>query len=250
VLNAWRSTRSPHRLCMCTMKRQFGYLLCLVLVSVSALVSEAGEWKIWADLDLGGVSGKYLSGTVKQSLRWREDVDGLSSYFVDGNVTLRTLPWLNLAGAYRYIRAKSGGDWIVEARPYADAVLKVRWGKVSFSDRNRFEWREIESKDGEFRYRNKLTALYGDEGFTSLHFRPYAAVEAFLNEGNQDIFNSNRYRLTLGVRGDPEDHINHLIKHSKASRYKGDIFFTFESTRAGDVWIDSCIVGTKLGVFF
>jgi hypothetical protein len=232
------------------MKRRFGYRLCLLLASVSAVVSEAGEWQLWADLDLGRASGAYLSGALKQSMRWREGVDGLSSTFLDGNITLRALPWLNLTGAYRHIWAKSGGDWIEESRPYADATVKVRLGKVSFSDRNRLAWREIENEDGEFRYRNKLTALYGGAGLTSLQFRPYAAAEAFLNEGNTDIFNSNRYQLTLGVRGDPEDHINHLIKHPKVSRYKGDLFFTFESARVGDMWIDSCIVGTKLGAFF
>jgi hypothetical protein len=207
------------------------------------------DWQFWMDLDYGGVVHEDWSLKFKQSYRWKENAKDFQTYFFDGSVTYQAANWLNLAGAYRQIWNRPADTWERESRPQADLVLKTAWSVFSFSNRNRLEWRSREDRDDTFRYRNRFTALMR-EGHGRYQLRPFIAGELFLDEGNGDALDGDRYRCTVGLRADPEDRIAHQLPHPPAQDVKAEAFFTYESTRTEDERNAAYIVGLKLGAFF
>jgi len=229
--------------------QRYWLLVLLVCVIFPERVDASDQWQFWLDMDYGGEAKEGWSLKLKQSFQWKEDAEDFQTYFLDGSATYQVTEWLNAAAAYRHIWNRPNHNWEEEARPYADLVLKRAWHLFSFSDRNRVEWRNRENRDEEFRYRNRLTALLR-QGVTALDVRPYLAAEVFLREGNADPLDADRYRVTLGMRADPEDNIAHKLPHPPAESFKTDLFFTYETTKAEEDWNGAYIVGLKLGAFF
>jgi hypothetical protein len=81
--------------------------------------------------------------------------------------------------------------------------------------------------------------------------RPYVSGELFWQEGSADPDGADRLRLTAGVRGDPEDTIEHAgVSPLETLGYlKTDAYFTYEYNRGAKA-PDSAIAGLKLGLFF
>jgi hypothetical protein len=224
----------------------------ICVIAPCPLASAGEDWQAWFNVDAGGELNQRVSSKVTQSLRWKDGAGGIQSVHIDLQFDIRTFSWLDVGVAYREVFDQiEERTWLEERRPYLDLTLKWKWEEVSFTNRNRFEWRDRESSaEDEFRYRNKLTVL-GRNAIRRINARPYAAGEVFFGEDAGAIRDSNRVRLTIGMRGDPEDTLRFVgLEHKEGRKFKGDVFVHWETTEMESGWEDLIIVGAAVGVFF
>ena len=133
---------------------------------------------------------------------------------------------------------------------FFDAVLKWPWLGIAWSMRNRWEWRDRDAGSDVVRYRNRLTVLKRG-AITRLNLRPYFSGEWFWQEGSANPEGADRFRFTMGIRGDPEDSIRHFDVERLGTfrNLKSDIYLRYEinpSSAGPDVYV----LGLKLGLFF
>ncbi len=208
--------------------------------------------QLWIDLDAGGALTERFSAHTKQALRIKDDMGSLSTYFADFGVRYKLARWLTLGGFYRqqFDESAADGTWIEENRPYTDVTVTWEWWGVRFSDRNRVEFREREGREDEIRYRNKLTELL-PWSWTSWKLQPYLAQEFFVDEGANLLTEASRVRLLVGLRGDPEDTYRFAGAEAKKGRQlKYDLYLMYDSQERGEEWVNTFVLGLKVGIFF
>jgi hypothetical protein len=106
---------------------------------------------------------------VRTTLRLWNDVrfnrrrDGLHQAFVRVGPLFDLTPWLFVGVHFTvYADKLATGAFDEERRGELEPNFHFRWGKFTFNDRNRLEYRWRESRD-EFRYRNQLRVNYAPE---------------------------------------------------------------------------------------
>jgi hypothetical protein len=210
------------------------------------------EWQAWLDLDAGGVLNEKTSAHVKQGFQWKENAGELKTVFTDFGLKFKTTGWLTLGAFYRqqFDETDDGEDWREENRPYLDTTLKWKWKNVQFSNRNRVEYRMRGHKEDVFRYRNRMTELFGAR-ISPLELQPYLAQEVFLDENETSPTEASRVRLVAGLRGDPEDQFRFLgVKPREGRHFKADAYLLYETQDNAGGWQDTYVIGVKMGVFF
>lgn len=118
------------------------------------------------------------------------NVDGENSVYM-GSVSFSYAgfaEWLVLGAGYKQYHADLNNDWIRENRPFGEATFKKTMFGVKWSDRNRLEYRDVEGKEDQLRYRNKLKAHIPHDLF-GLPVQPYTAYELFVQEERGDYQN-------------------------------------------------------------
>lgn len=249
----WRATGPRCRSLLSKILLTRFILACVfILGNTSSYVphsAAAADWQFWANADVGGEITDTLSLSLDQSFRWKRDMSRFETYSITGKATHRTAKHLNLAIGYRYVRDRPKDVWLEESRPFIDAVIKWPWLGIAWSDRNRWEWRDRDAGPDVVRYRNRLTILKRS-AMTRLNLRPYFSGEWFWQEGSANPEGADRFRFTMGVRGDPEDSIRHfdVDKLGTFRQMKSDLYLRYEinpSSAGPDVYV----LGVKVGVF-
>lgn len=142
--------------------------------------------------------------------------------------------WIDLAVNYRHIYEKKSNGWEVENRPHLDAVLKCELSSYELANRIMLEYRNRESNDDFWRYRNRFMIKMPFK-LTKLKIQPYFADETFYDFDAETL---NKNRIYGGV-----DLV--LTKNIKA-----EIYYLRESTEKNDKWADTNILGTKFKLYF
>jgi hypothetical protein len=87
---------------------------------------------------------------------------------------------------------KTGGAWVAEHRPHLNVTLKWSAMGMRLSDRNRVEYRMIESAR-QVRYRNRL--MLALPAFASLRLVPHVSTEPYYDFDAGEV---NKNRLIAG----------------------------------------------------
>jgi hypothetical protein len=148
----------------------------------------------------------------------------------------RTTRWLDLGLGYReQWEQTKDNKWFEENRPFVNATLKWKMWGIPFSDRNQMEWRTLEGRPNEVRYRNKVTAT-STARWTAWQIHPYVSDEFFFDNESKELLKD---RVSIGLKGQPTD------------RLSADVFALWESSDTSLSAKDKVYVaGVKLLVTF
>lgn len=210
------------------MRRTAAIALGLAAMIIPRLITAENDWEYWSQYEVAWKAGDNIQLRFKPELRFRDDFSDHYYTHVEIGMDWKVRDWLVLAPYYRHISQESNGDWKTEKRPEADATLAWGIGRLTFSDRNRLEYRIKVDKEV-FRYRNRLWVKSPKLG--------PAGTQAFLGEEvfydfEADELNKNRVYAGLCVK--------------LAGGLNADVFYTMDSTRKDDKWSRVNIMATAL----
>jgi hypothetical protein len=212
-------------------------MACLLVHPASAELNEDGDFQYWNTEAIEGKINDKWKAYMEAEFRFGDDASEFYYQHTHLEILYAWLEWLEVGLAYRQVWELDDPEtdlWFTEYRPMFNATLKHKWNGWDFSDRNRFEFRNFDTKEDKFRYRNKLK-VKSPWKWTNLHINPFVADELFFEEDSDNGFNRNR--LDIGVGLDFGDYVAHLT---------GEIFYRWQTTDRGDFWQDLNIIGTQL----
>ena len=224
------------------------YQLCLLVFSLCLLLSFAflllvpnavfagddSDWEFWNDYSVAWGVTENWQAKVTAQLKFQDDMSDYYYYHIDGGLSRKLTEWFKLSFNYRYIESDSSSGWNYENRPHVTGQFYWQWGTFSFSDQNRFEYRDREASENTWRYRNKLT-MKPPLKWTEYDIQPYAAGEALYST---KISSWNQYRLTAGFDSKPAD------------LFIINLYYMFMSTEKSDGWSDTNVLGLILNLVF
>ena len=109
-------------------------------------------------------------------------------------------------------------------------MLKGKLFCLDVSDRIRLEYRDLETKDDVWRFRNK-TVFNLPFKLTRFNLQPYIGDEIFINLGENNI-NQNRFFSGLSFK--------------LSSNIKSSIFYMYKSSKKTGGWSNTNVVGTQI----
>jgi len=209
-------------------------LLTVMLANVSARdLNSDGDFQNW-----------YTFGVSSTSKGWRlrfEDEmhignDWHKFYYNYMDLGLgRTLyPCLFASINYRQVDEIKSGEWTKENRPHINGILKWTIGSWSFTDRNRMEFRDFESGQDKWRYRNRFTAYFPVKFFDG-RIRPYYSNEMFVDLHGDGLLTDRSYAG---------------LEWKAADWLKTDISYFWNSSYKGSEWCELHVIQLKCDLMF
>lgn len=193
-------------------------------------------FQFWSATGASFDINKEWKGKLDEEFRLGNDGGHLYYQHSDIGLTYTGLAkWIDLGFNYRYIIEKdSNAKWLEENRPHFNVTVKGSLIGLDVSDRSRFEYRDRESKENVWRYRNKITVKLPSE-IAGVKLSTYVADEVFitLNDDNLD-----RNRLYFG------------FPLTLSNKFKTDIFYLWQSSRSSREWKDISVIGVYLKFYF
>jgi len=217
-------------------KRVFLAIAFSSMVSLcSCYAFDNGDFQYWNNESISCTINKDWKMNLEEEFRFGDDAKDFYYRHSDLGVTYSGLAdWLDVGINYRHIFEEKNSKWKEENRPHLNATLKGKLFDCSFSNRGRFEYRNRETSEEYWRYRNKFTIKLPFK-LTKFQIRPYIADEIFIDFDEEEL---NRNRLYGGFN-------LKLFKYLKA-----DFFYLWQSSEKNDKWNDLHILGTKLKIYF
>lgn len=189
----------------------------LLVLSATSLSAVADDRQIWLQQGVTTRLSEKWSGHASQEFRLADDVSEVGSYFIEAAVAHETRSHLVLGGGFRAQFTRREDDWLNESRPFLSATLRWSWRAFKLSDRNQFEFRSIEDRPDEFRYRNRIM-IESPNRWTLGRYHPYAASEFFFDDQSDQLL---KHRFVTGLKGHPKNWL------------QADGFVMWESTDTG-----------------
>lgn len=152
----------------------------------------------------------------------------------DIGVSLKAKKWLSISVNYKRAEEKANADWEIENRPYINATIFWKMGRLSLSERARLEYRIQEQADPMWRYRNKIRVGLPFQD-TSINLEPYLSDEIFV------IFNKiaiEEHRILAGVAARLHNHI------------KVELYYMLKSENENYKWSDTTVMGVNILLAF
>lgn len=206
-------------------------LVVLLLIGLSGSIKSASagnDWEYWSNFEVSGTIDNNLALKIKVEPRYSNDCSDHYYTSFQFGLDWKLEEWLVVSPYYEHVDNKKNGDWQVEERPFLDVTGKWKLYKLSFSDRNRLEYR-IKENDEFFRYRNKLTVKLPK--LTRLEIQPSVAEELFYDFG-EDKLNKNRIYTGLEFP---------IVKTIGAG-----IYYIFENRKKDNDWTTVNVLRTVL----
>ena len=167
----------------------------------------------------------------EEELRFERDAT-LSYHHSDIGITYTGLAeWIDVGLNYRQVFDKNAnGHWPSENRPHFNITLKTKVRDFALSNRLRFEYRERNNAQDQWRFRNKLT-LKLPLKFTDFEIQPYLADEIFVDFYGNGL---NRNRIYAGLSCKFSDNL------------KGNLYYLLQSGKSGGHWDNINAIGFQL----
>jgi len=217
-------------------KKIFGlYLFLLISPGFLAFAFDDGDFQYWNTEKIVWKISDNWSGSLEEELYLGNNASNLYYHHTDLGFTYSGLAeWLDLGFNYRQVFEDRNGSWESENRPHFNLTVKGNAFGYSWSDLSRFEYRNRESAEDFWCYRNKFTLKMPCK-FTKFQIQPYVADEWFYDFNVESL---NRNRLYTG------------ITFKLMGNVGADIFYMWQSSKTNDDWDDTNVLGTKLTVNF
>jgi hypothetical protein len=213
--------------------RTLGCLL-TVLAAPAAPAYTDGDWQFWTTDGVDVQLNKTVKARLETELYFGDDMSDFYYWHLDAGIAAALTPWFEAGINYRYLQEKKKGEWMEENRPHVNGTLLWKLGPLSFSARNRLEYRMREGADDSWRYRNRLR-LSPKAKWGPWQIQPYVDDEVFYDF---DAGEWNQNRASAGLTGK-------LTKGLKA-----DIYYMLQSTKKTDDWLETNILGVNLRLTF
>jgi hypothetical protein len=213
----------------------FVFVMLVGVFNDASFAFDDGDVQYW---NTESISWKFTDdwkAKIEEEFRFGDDMQDFYYHHSDFGLSHSGLAeWLALGVHYRQVFEEKSGVWKQENRPHLNATIKFKLEGLDVSNRSRFEHRDREDADTDWRYRNKSSVTFPIK-WTTFEIQPYIAHEIFIDFDAED-FTRNRLYAGLGLK---------LYK-----QLTGEIYYLWQSTKSNEDWIDYNILGTKLKVSF
>lgn len=194
-----------------------------------------GDFQYWNTENLSYNINKNWKIKVEEEFRFGDDASDFYYQHSDAGATYSGIAnWLDIGLNYRLVFEEKSDGWSYENRPHLNATLKYTLEGFKLRNRGRLEYRDKESGEDGWRYRNKFAIRYPIK-IKDFEISPYIADEIFVDFIAEEL---NRNRLYAGMDFK-------ILKNLKL-----DVFYLWQSSKNGGTWIDYNILGTKLKLSF
>lgn len=186
------------------------------------------DWHSWNMVTLDKDFKRPLSFHLFSEQRLRDNFSSAYLYNVATGLRWKASRYFDAGPFFLYESAKNtAGSRYYENRYYLEANLKLPGKRLTWSDRNRIEYRNRNTTDL-WRYRNRLKVSL-NTGKVS----PYVSNEIFWDMTGHEL-NQNRFSAGISLP---------LEKHLQLTLY-----YLLQSTRAGSDWNENHALGVILGI--
>ena len=211
-------------------------LICWGLLGGVCFASGNGNLEYWQTQGFNVDINKDFAFTVSQELRFGRHEGDLYLHNVDLGIVYKSLAeWLDLGFNFKKEYEKdSSGKFRHENRPNLNITVKGKLFDLPFNNRSRLAWRDFETKEEVWRYRNKSTVKLPLK-LTKLNLQPYVAEEWFVNLGDDNI---NQNRLYSG------------FSCKLAKNLSGSIFYLWKTNKIPGGWRSTNVIGTQFKFLF
>lgn len=218
------------------MRKVLFVVLGILFFSVGqSLAYEDGDAQFW-NTDVGEIKmSEDWKAAFEQEFRWGGDISEFYYQHYDLSLVYNLNKHWNLGFGFRYIRAKSNGDWTPENEPYLTAAVSGDLAGFKVEDRSRLEYQQFDDRQDNGRYRNKLTVKLPWK-FTRMEIQPFVSEEIFLRFVKEDPFNRNRVSSGVSMN---------IIKN-----FKAELYYMLQSSKGSTGWTDINVIGTKFKLSF
>ncbi|MBL7156972.1 MAG: DUF2490 domain-containing protein [Candidatus Omnitrophica bacterium] len=216
------------------MRKIIGLILAILFFSNYSFAFDDGDFQYWNAETIAWKASEDWKVSLDEIFRFGDNAGTLYYEHSEIGTTYSGLSsWLDIKMGYRQAFSIKKDRWKYENMPNASVTIKLDMLNLNFTDRNKIEYRNIQDKDDNWRYRNKFTVTLPK--LTSFEIQPYVADEIFvdLSEGE---FNRNRLYAGASLK---------LIKNLKF-----DLYYLLQTSKSKKDWINYNIIGTKLKISF
>ncbi len=179
------------------LKKLFRYILVLFPLALSAQINRNGDFQIWC----WNFAAKQFSPEWMLLSLFEFRVGDEASKFYRASFSIEPIytpvKWLGLAPGYRQVGLRfpiNSNHWKPEYTPFADVFFFLFPSKWQLIDRNRVEYRILDSDPVHWVYRNRIR-IVPPRTFTSFQINPYLENEIFIRQRR----GLNEDRLTVGL---------------------------------------------------
>jgi len=213
-----------------------GLLICVGLPRRHCSAYEDEGFQFWSTASASFDIDRKWKGKFEEEFRLGDDGGHLYYEHSDlGFIYTGLAEWIDVGFNYRQVFEKDdGGEWRQENRPHLNITLKTQLLGLDFSDRSRFEYRDRETKEDFWAYRNKVAVEF-PVALTPLKLQPYITDEVFINLDEGDL---GRNRLYAGLSIEFSRHL------------KGGAYYLWQSTESGGEWKDIDVLGIQMQIYF
>lgn len=194
-----------------------------------------GDWQYWNVEELELKLQKKWKIKLEEELRFGESMGKLFYEHTQAGLFHDITPWFNLGAGYRDVFSKGVHGWQHEAMPFGEALFKTVLKGFDLSDKSRLEYRMLEARTDNWRYRNKVT-LKLPWKFAPFAFRPYVSNEFLIQMMKNEGYNENRLYGGLEM--------------TFTKNVSGDMFYLWQALKRPARWEDRNIFGTRLKISF
>ena len=214
----------------------FAVMAVVTFRSGACLAVSEGDFQFWSVAGASFDVNKDWTAAVEEHLKFGQNAGHFYYQHTDLGSTYKGFAdWIDLGFNYKQVFVEQlDGHWSRENRPHVNITFKGRLGRLDFSDRSRFEYRDREYGDDLWRYVNKLEVNLPDE-FTRFKFRPYIADQVYINLDGQG-FAANR--IYAGVSFELSEDI------------ESELYYVWHSSKLLGRWWDMSAVGLQLKICF
>lgn len=194
----------------------------IALSSLLAAPEEAraqSDVQLWTSASLRYRPARRVRIELEQNLRFDENISRLSSAMPGISVSYDPVRALRLGVGYRFIWERGDSSFGSAHRLHADARVRGDVGRVSFSYRLRFQEKLVgEDGDGDgLETRHTLRNRVGLAVDTDSLVTPTLSAELYTRVGHGEGATLRKWRLTMGVDLDLDDHRVNLFYRVEAS---------------------------------
>jgi len=216
----------------------FSSMLVLVtIVGGNCFGSTDGNAEYWQEIGLDFNMDNDWKIRVREELRLGKSGDDPFLHNTDvGLVYMGLADWFDVSLNFKkeYER-DSSGKFRRENRPHLNLMFKGEMFGCKVGDRTRLEYRDKETTDDYWRFRNKFT-INLPFTLTKYNLQPYLSDEIFINLGESTV-KQNRFVSGLSFK---------LSKNIKTNVY----YMYKSSMSASSGWNDTNVIGTSVVFVF
>lgn len=206
------------------------------LLSGTCVGSTNGNGEYWQTVGFDYDMNKDWKITVREELRFGKSGGDPYLHNTDVGLVYKSFgDWIDVGLNFKKEFEKdSSGKYRGENRPNLNIMVKGKLFDLDVGDRLRLEYRDLETKEDVWRFRNK-TVVNLPFRVTEFNLQPYIADEIFINLGQSRI-NQNRFYSGLSFK---------LSKNLKTS-----VYYMLKSSKQSSGWSNTNIIGTQIVFLF
>lgn len=209
--------------------------LLLILVTAGncgGFETDSGDLQWWSTGGIDFDIDKDWTVSVEEQIKLGNDAGNMFYQHTDLGFRYKGFSeWLELGLNFMKVDEKDGGGvWRRENRPHLNLTVKGSFKGLAVSNRSRLEYRDRETAEDRWRYRNKTTVE-----LTGLKLKPYLADDIFIYLGEDNV-STNRFYA--GFSFDVYKNV------------KGSLYYLLQSSKVSGGWRDANVIGTNLKVAF